>query len=65
MYLRRSARSRARKVCRAMPAMGLAVQQAMGDRVDILAFHDTVLGDSSVPLAFRRQRVERWMHVTR
>lgn len=46
-------------------ALRAEAKQAMGDRFDIRAFHDTVLGDGSVPLAFLRQRVERWMHVTR
>jgi uncharacterized protein (DUF885 family) len=32
----------------------------MGARFDIRAFHDHVLEDGSVPLAFLRQKIEQW-----
>jgi uncharacterized protein (DUF885 family) len=35
-------------------------EQRMGPRFDIRAFHDHVLEDGSVPLAFLRQKIERW-----
>jgi uncharacterized protein (DUF885 family) len=35
-------------------------EQRMGARFDIRAFHDHVLEDGSVPLAFLRQKIERW-----
>jgi uncharacterized protein (DUF885 family) len=35
-------------------------EQRMGARFDIRAFHDHVLEDGSVPLAFLRQKIEQW-----
>ncbi|HZI29178.1 MAG TPA: DUF885 domain-containing protein [Gemmatimonadaceae bacterium] len=34
---------------------------ALGERFDIRAFHDRVLEDGPVPLAFLRQKIERWV----
>ena len=36
-------------------------RSAMGARFDIREFHDRVLEDGPVPLAFLRQKVERWI----
>jgi uncharacterized protein (DUF885 family) len=36
-------------------------QQQLGDRFDIRAFHDRVLGEGRVPLPFLRAEVERWI----
>jgi uncharacterized protein (DUF885 family) len=34
---------------------------ALGTKFDIREFHDRVLEDGPVPLAFLRQKVERWI----
>ena len=36
-------------------------EQRLGDRFDIRAFHDQVLGDGSVPLGLLRRNIEAWM----
>jgi uncharacterized protein (DUF885 family) len=36
-------------------------EQRLGNRFDIRAFHDQVLGNGRVPLAFLRAEVERWI----
>ena len=38
-----------------------AAEQRLGDRFDIRAFHDRVLGDGRVPLPFLREGMERWI----
>jgi uncharacterized protein (DUF885 family) len=36
-------------------------ERALGERFDIRAFHDTVLGGGAMPLTMLEQRVERWI----
>lgn len=36
-------------------------ESALGDRFDIRAFHDTVLGGGAMPLTILEQRVDRWI----
>lgn len=36
-------------------------ETALGDRFDIRAFHDTVLGGGAMPLTMLEKRVERWI----
>jgi uncharacterized protein (DUF885 family) len=38
-----------------------AVEQQLGDRFDIKAFHDTVLGSGSLPLPILDRHVEAWL----
>jgi uncharacterized protein (DUF885 family) len=40
-------------------------RRALGDRFDIRAFHDVVLGDGAVTLPMLRAKVERWIAETR
>ena len=39
-------------------------RSTMGARFDIREFHDRVLEDGPVPLAFLRRKVERWIAQT-
>jgi uncharacterized protein (DUF885 family) len=39
-------------------------EAALGDRFDIRAFHDTVLGGGSMPLTMLEQRIDRWIAST-
>ncbi len=41
--------------------MRRAAERALGDRFDIRAFHDTVLGGGALPLTILEQRVNRWV----
>jgi uncharacterized protein (DUF885 family) len=41
--------------------MRRAAEKALGDRFDIRAFHDTVLGGGALPLTILEQRVNRWV----
>jgi uncharacterized protein (DUF885 family) len=36
-------------------------KQALGDRFDIAAFHDAVLGEGSLPLALLEAHIDRWI----
>ena len=36
-------------------------EQRLGERFDIRAFHDQVLGSGRVPLPYLRAEVERWI----
>jgi uncharacterized protein (DUF885 family) len=36
-------------------------RQRLGDRFDIAAFHDTVLGEGPLPLAVLEAHVDRWI----
>jgi uncharacterized protein (DUF885 family) len=36
-------------------------EAALGDRFDIRAFHDTILGGGAMPLTILEQRVDRWI----
>jgi uncharacterized protein (DUF885 family) len=36
-------------------------ETALGDRFDIRAFHDTVLGGGALPLTILEKRVDRWI----
>jgi uncharacterized protein (DUF885 family) len=36
-------------------------EAALGDRFDIRAFHDTILGGGALPLTMLEQRVDRWI----
>jgi len=36
-------------------------EQRLGDRFDIRAFHDQVLGDGSVPLGLLQRNIEAWV----
>lgn len=36
-------------------------EEALGDRFDIRAFHDTVLGGGALPLAILERKVDRWI----
>jgi uncharacterized protein (DUF885 family) len=40
-------------------------ETALGDKFDIRAFHDTVLGGGALPLTILEQRVDRWISATR
>ena len=40
-------------------------EAALGDRFDIRAFHDTVLGGGSMPLTILEQRIDRWIATVR
>lgn len=40
-------------------------RQALGERFDIAAFHDAVLGDGPLPLALLEQRIEGWIAARR
>jgi uncharacterized protein (DUF885 family) len=40
-------------------------RQALGERFDIRAFHDQVLGDGSVTLPMLREKIERWIAESR
>jgi uncharacterized protein (DUF885 family) len=39
-------------------------EAALGDRFDIRAFHDAVLGGGSMPLTMLEQRIDRWVVTT-
>jgi uncharacterized protein (DUF885 family) len=36
-------------------------ETALGDRFDIRAFHDTILGGGALPLTILEERVDRWI----
>ena len=36
-------------------------ETALGDRFDIRAFHDTILGGGALPLTILETRVDRWI----
>jgi len=36
-------------------------EAALGDRIDLRSFHDTVLGGGAMPLTMLEQRVDRWL----
>jgi uncharacterized protein (DUF885 family) len=36
-------------------------EAALGDRIDLRAFHDAVLGGGAMPLTMLEQRVDRWL----
>jgi uncharacterized protein (DUF885 family) len=36
-------------------------ESALGNRFDLRAFHDTVLGGGSMPLSMLEQRIDRWV----
>jgi uncharacterized protein (DUF885 family) len=40
-------------------------EAALGDRFDIRAFHDAVLGGGSMPLTMLEQRIDRWIATIR
>ncbi len=46
-------------------ALRAKAKQALGDRFDIAAFHDTVLGSGSVPLSMLEARVDKWIRENR
>ena len=46
-------------------ALRAKVKQALGDKFDIKAFHDTVLGGGSVPLAILERIVDNWITETK
>ena len=39
-------------------------KEAMGDRFDLKAFHDRVLEDGGVPLAYLREKIAAWSRGT-
>ena len=38
-----------------------SAEAALGDRFDIRAFHDTVLGGGALPLSILERRIEEWI----
>lgn len=40
-------------------------RQALGDRFDLRAFHDAVLGGGSLPLVLLERKLERWIEARR